>query len=354
MVFEYAIRNPALRKAEPGQIFHTPQSRNYGVDSVFHYSFRMNHLRYFPFSQYVKQRFGERVHKVAVDAGFTCPNRDGVKGMGGCAYCNNEGFSFNSRVETRPIDDQLQAGIAFMKKRFRARKFMAYFQASSNTYAPLPRLKQVYDVVLPFEDIVAMSVGTRPDCISTAALNLLESYSDKREVWIEYGLQSTHNRTLERIQRGDTYERFLSVIEQSAQRNLKICVHVILGLPGETHQDMMDTADRLASLPYHSIKIHLFHVMKNTPLEGQYAQGIIKVFELSDYVDTCCDFVERLRPDISIQRLTADAPPEVLVAPQWCLQRKQVVEAIQNELERRGSSQGTKCVTELAAGGGAS
>lgn len=300
----------------------------------------MNKQRYYPYSRYLKERFGERVHKVAIDAGFTCPNRDGVKGRGGCTYCNNEGFSHNSRHELLPIAEQIERGMAFMRRRYKANRFMAYYQASSNTYGPLDYLKEVYDAVLPYPDIVAMAVGTRPDCVNEEVLDLLASYQPEREMWVEYGLQTTHNRTLQRINRSDTYERFLWAVEKAEERDLKICVHVILGLPGESHEDMMQTADRLASLPFDSLKIHLLHVMKHTLMYHQYQRGEIPLFTFDGYVKTVCDFLERIPPSVSVQRLTADAPPDVLVAPEWCLRRREIVEAIGEELERRDRWQG--------------
>ncbi len=301
----------------------------------------MNDKRYYTFNEYLKTRFGCRVHKVAIDAGFTCPNIDGTKGTGGCVYCNNEGFSFNSRREHRSIEEQIEAGMSFMKSRFKAQKFMAYFQAYSNTFAPVNQLKDIYDRILPYgDDIVAMAVGTRPDCISLYTLDLLESYSDRFEVWVEYGLQSSHNRTLERINRCDTYERFLWAIEETSKRNLKICVHVILGLPGETREDMMATAESLASLPFHSIKVHLIHVMKDTPLADDYERGLFSICSMDEYIGIVCDYLERIPSDVSIQRLTADAPPDVLVAPKWCLERQTIYRKIDEELEHRDSRQG--------------
>ncbi len=296
--------------------------------------------RYYPFSQYLKNRFGCRVHKVAIDGGFTCPNIDGTKSVGGCTYCNNEGFSFNSRVQPRPIREQIESGMEFMRRRFKAKKFLAYWQAYTNTYAPEHHLKQQYDQILPYDAIVALAVGTRPDSISTRTLDLLESYSDKREVWVEYGVQTVHNRTLQRINRCDTYERFLWAIEQSMKRNLKICVHVILGLPGESYEDMMETANRLAPLPFHSIKVHLLHIMKNTRMEREYLRGDFEMFSIDEYIQIVCDFIERIPPDVSVQRLTADAPSDILVAPKWCLQRNLIYQKIDKELERRDTYQG--------------
>lgn len=295
---------------------------------------------YYTFGNYLKERFGCRVHKVAIDAGFTCPNIDGTKGTGGCIYCNNEGFSFNSRIPPRPIREQVERGMEFLRSRFKARKFLAYFQAHTNTYAPVNTLKEYYDQILPYEDIVSFAVGTRPDSVSVKTLDLLESYSDRFEVWVEYGLQTTHNRTLLRVNRCDTYERFLWAMDEASKRSLKICVHVILGLPGETWEDMMETAERLAPLPFHSIKVHLLHIMKNTPLEREYREGMVGMFTLPEYARVVCDFLERLPSDVSAQRLTADAPPNVLVAPDWCLDRKAVYQAIEDEFARRGTRQG--------------
>ncbi|MDX9753989.1 MAG: TIGR01212 family radical SAM protein [bacterium] len=297
---------------------------------------------YYPFGVYLKERFGSRVHKVAIDAGFTCPNINGTKGNGGCVFCNNEGFSYNSRIALRPITDQIEKGIEFMRGRFKATKFMAYFQAHTNTFAPTPQLKTLFDQVVPYDEIVALSVGTRPDSISLKTLDLLESYSDRFEVWVEYGLQSVHNRTLQRINRCDTYERFLWAIDETSKRNLKICVHVILGLPGESQEDMMNTAEKLQPLPFHSIKVHLIHVMKNTPLEKDYVEGTFTLPTMEEYVQTCADFVERIHPDISIQRLTADAPLSVLVAPLWCQERQKIIQSIEEELIRRGTRQGSR------------
>ncbi|MBD3265884.1 TIGR01212 family radical SAM protein [bacterium] len=307
----------------------------------------MTNKRYYPFSEYLKQRFGARVHKVAIDAGFTCPNIDGTKSAGGCTFCNNEGFSYNSRMDIQPIREQVEKGMEFMRGRFKAKKFMAYFQAHTNTFASVPKLKEIYNQILPYEDIVSFAVGTRPDSVSPKILDLLASYADRFETWVEYGLQSAHNRTLHRVNRCDTYERFLWAVDEASKRKLKTCVHVILYLPGETHEDMMVTAERLQPLPFDSIKVHLIHVMKNTQLEKEYHAGEFKLPSMDEYVQTCCDFVERLHPNLSIQRLTADAPAEVLVAPMWCQQRRLILQKIDEELERRGTYQGCRVPKDI-------
>lgn len=299
--------------------------------------------RYYTFSRYLKEQFGERVHKIAIDAGFTCPNLDGLKSTGGCTYCNQEGFSYNSRREILPISTQIKNGIQFMKKRFKCRKFLAYFQAFSNTYAPVPELKKIYDHILDYpEEIVGFSVSTRPDTISNANLDLLTSYQDNYEVWLELGLQSCHNETLDRINRHHTFEHFVHALLEAKQRNLKVCVHVILGLPGESFEDMLKTAQALSSLPFDSLKIHLLHVMKNTQMEQEYYEGKIDLLSMEEYINCCVNFLEYIPPHVSIQRLTADAPSNVLIAPLWCQQRHDIYQAIDKELELRNSYQGMK------------
>lgn len=297
---------------------------------------------YYPFSEYLKERFGCKVYKVTIDAGFTCPNRDGNVGTGGCSYCNNMGFSANSRRRPAPIPVQVEQGMAFMRKRYKAEKFIAYFQAYTNTYAPIDTLKDYYDTALEFEDVVALSVGTRPDCVPEPVLDLIESYRDSHEVWVEYGLQSIHDSTLRRVNRGHDYATFIDALERTERRGLKICVHVILGLPGESHEDMMATARAVAGMGIDSLKIHLMHVLRDTPLEKDLAEGRFKPLELDEYVEFVCDFLEYIPPDVSIQRLTADGPRSILLAPKWATQKRKTIAAIEAEFDRRNSHQGSR------------
>ncbi|MDD5085943.1 MAG: TIGR01212 family radical SAM protein, partial [Candidatus Omnitrophica bacterium] len=198
---------------------------------------------YNKFGNYLKKHFGCRVHKVTLDAGFTCPNRDGYLSYDGCTYCNNQGFSSNTRLAPRSLEEQLAEGINYFRSRFNAEKFIAYFQAYTNTYAAPDELRKRYDVVRSFDEVAGISIGTRPDCVTPEILDLIESYSDKYMVWVEYGLQTIHEKTLKRINRGHTYESFLKAIDMTAGRKINICAHVILGLPGETRDDMMKTAE---------------------------------------------------------------------------------------------------------------
>ncbi len=298
--------------------------------------------RYYQFSEYLKERFGCKVYKVTIDAGFTCPNRDGHVGVGGCTYCNNKGFSANTRREPEPIRQQVEQGMAFMRKRYKAEKFIAYFQAYTNTYAPVDMLRAHYDEALAFEDIVALSIGTRPDCVPEPVLDLIAGYQASHEVWVEYGLQSIHDRTLQSVNRGHDYATFLDALARTRRRELKICVHVILGLPGESHEDMMATARAVGKMDIDSLKIHLMHVLRDTPLEKDFLEGRFTALEFDEYINLVCDFLEYIPSRISIQRLTADGPRSILLAPTWANEKRRTLTAIDAELERRNSHQGLR------------
>jgi len=298
--------------------------------------------RYFTFNQYLKRRFGEKVWKIPVHGNFTCPNRNGTKGWGGCIYCRNDVFSPQLDLRTLSIAEQIRQGIVRIQRKQKVAKFLVYFQSYSNTYAPLSQLEHDYDQVMQFEEVVGLAIGTRPDCISPKKLDLIESYAGQVEVWLEYGLQSCHNRTLDWIHRGHTYEDFLKAIEMTRQRHINICVHVIIGLPGETKADMLATAEVLADLPIQAVKIHPLQVYSGTALEKLYQEGKVQLLNFEDYVSIACDFLERLPENVVIQRLTADAPAEVLIAPAWCLNKMKLLNAIDSELERRDSFQGKR------------
>ncbi len=300
----------------------------------------MDVLRYYSFSHYLRRRFGCRVQKITLHAGFSCPNRDGTAGVGGCTFCNNTGFSPNTRVEPASIRRQLEDGIAVARRASKARKFIAYFQAYSNTHAPLAHLASLYEEVWPVEGVVGLSIGTRPDCVDAAKLDLIAGYVPRGEVWLEYGLQSTHDATLAAVNRCHTYADFVRAVEMTAGRGIRICVHTILGLPGETREMMLETHERLAELPIDGIKVHLLHVMKNTVLAGQYSRGEIRLLQRSEYAELVCDVLERLPARVVIQRMHADAPADVLVAPQWCLDKPGVLAEINAALARRDTWQG--------------
>ena len=328
--------------------------------------------RYYAFSRFLRERFGAKVYRVTIDAGFTCPNVDGTVAVGGCVYCDNRSFSPNRRLPRTTVREQVHRGIEILQNRYQATQFLAYFQAATNTYAPVAKLKKLYDEALENPQVVGLAIGTRPDCLPDDVLDLIEDYARDRYVCLELGLQTIHDRSLDWMNRGHHYDAFVEAVEKLNQRfelepdknirrfgleasveqqdaiaskyrtPLDLCAHVILGLPGESHDDMLATADALAQLPVHSVKIHNLHVVKDTPLEGMYERGEARMFERDEYVQIVCDFLERLRPEMVIHRLSGDAPPDYLVAPLWCLEKPALLRAIHDELERRDSWQGKK------------
>jgi len=294
---------------------------------------------YNDYNSYLRARYGCKVHKIGLDAGFSCPNRDGTKARGGCLYCNEDG-SRSSYADPRVnIRGQLAARIGYLKKRG-AKKFIAYFQAFTNTHAPLERLEAVYAQALGFDDIVGISIGTRPDCVDDARLGLISSYADRYEVWLELGLQSVHNRTLERIARGHTFEDFLAALNLAGKFNIPVCAHIIVGLPGETREETLKTAETLSRLKVGAVKIHLLHVLRGSPLERLYGEGKLGLLTRPEYVELVCDILERLSPEIIIQRLTGQGDRLNHIAPAWALDKTGTIENIKEVLRKRGTRQG--------------
>ena len=296
--------------------------------------------RYYAFSRFLRARFGCKVYRVTIDAGFTCPNVDGTVTVGGCVFCDNRSFSPNRRLPRTTIREQVKRGIAILQERYGANHFLAYFQAATNTYAPVDKLRRLYDEALDHPQIVGLAIGTRPDCLPDPVLALLERYARARYVCLEIGLQSMHDRSLDWMNRGHHFDAFLDAVQRCQGRGLDLCAHVILGLPGETRDDMLATADALAALPIDAVKIHNLHVVKDTPLEKMHAAGEARMLERDEYVGLVCDFLERLPPRMVIHRLNGDAPPDYLVAPLWCLDKPGLLQAIHDELARRSSWQG--------------
>ena len=296
--------------------------------------------RYYDLNRYFRSRFGCRVQKIAVDAGLTCPNRDGHLGRGGCIYCNALGSGSGALARGVSIDEQIQNGKKVLARRYKAKKFLVYFQAFSNTYAPPATLKRIYDEALQDTDIVGLSIGTRPDCVDEPILGLLQEYATKRLIWIEYGLQSIHDTTLKRINRGHDFDCFQKAVAASRNRGISICTHVILGLPGETRQQMMATARQIADLGLDGIKLHLLYVVKGTPLERHYHAGQYNCLSRAEYVDLVGEFLAYLPPTMVIQRLGSDPHPEELVAPSWALDRNTTFKAILRHLEQQDLCQG--------------
>lgn len=297
--------------------------------------------RYRRFSTYLKEKYGQRVHKISVDAGFSCPNRDGTKDTSGCIYCNNEAFSFQARrKDVIPLETQIEQGIIAAQKRFKANKYILYFQAYTNTNAPIDILKETYDIIKKYKDFVAISIATRPDCINEEILELIHSYSKHYDVWIEYGAQSIHNKTLESINRGHLYEDFLKAFELTKKYNIKICAHIILGLPGETEEMMLDTAKEFARLQIDGIKIHPLHIVKGTSLETTYRNSQYTPLQYDTYLAILTNFITYLHPKTIIQRVSAYCPPDLLIAPDWVGKRINIEKDLEEKLTQKKYYQG--------------
>jgi radical SAM protein (TIGR01212 family) len=292
------------------------------------------------FSEHLKQRFGVRVHKISVDAGFGCPNRDGSRTGSGCLYCDPAGAAAVGIERKLSIAAQLELGKEVMSRKYKARKFMAYFQPFTNTFAPVERLRSLYDEALTVDDILGISVGTRPDCVPATVLDMLTEYHERTYFWLELGLQSSHDRTLAWLRRGHDFATFVTACREARARGLRVCAHVILGLPGESRADMLATAEALAELQVEGVKLHLLHVLNNTPLGDLYVADKIHVMDMDEYVELVVDVIERLPPATLVHRLTGDGPRSQLLAPLWSLKKWEVLNAIDAEFTRRNSQQG--------------
>lgn len=297
---------------------------------------------YSALSAHLHARFGAKVRSVTIDAGFTCPNVDGSVTTGGCVYCDNRSFSPNRRLPRATVTEQVQRGKAILGKVYGATKFIAYFQAGTNTHGPLDKLRRLYDEATAVEGIVALAIGTRPDSVPDAVLDLLCEYAERLPVFLELGLQTIHDRSLVWMNRGHGVDAYYDAVARCHGRPLELSAHVILGLPGETHADMMATADVIAADPLHSVKIHNLYVVKGTPLEEMYERGEARMFTREEYVATVCDFVERLPARMVMHRLSGDAPDDYLVAPLWCRDKSALLREIEAEFSRRGSRQGDR------------
>lgn len=291
---------------------------------------------------YFRHRFGCRVQKISVDAGLTCPNRDGTLATGGCIYCNARGSGTGASGRGLSLAEQIARSKRTLARRYKAKKFLVYFQSFTNTYAPVATLRKLYDEALADRDVLGLSIGTRPDCVDEAVLTLLEEYARHRLMWVEYGLQSIHDATLRRINRGHDFAAFERAVAATRGRGIRMCAHVILGLPGETRRHMLDTARSVAAMGIDGIKIHLLYVVRGTPLARLYSEGQYRCLEQDAYVQLVCDFLERLPPDMVIQRLTGDPHREELVAPAWSLRKQETLGRIRAELVRRGTRQGAR------------
>jgi uncharacterized protein len=296
--------------------------------------------RYNAFSDELKRVFACKVQRLSVDAGFTCPNRDGKTGVEGCIFCGGKGAGSYGILRGKGVADQLEHAKEVMVRKYKAERFIAYFQSYSNTYAPVERLRGLYDEALSVPDVVGLIVGTRPDCLPEQTLDLLADYAERCYFWLELGLQSPLDRTLAAIGRGHDLASFRRALQGCRARRLRVSAHMILGLPGETREEILSGAYFLNEVGVDGVKIHLLHVMKGTRLAAQYRAGTVSVLDRDDYVGLVCDYLERLDPRIVVQRLTGDGNRQDLIAPLWSLQKFEVLNCIDNELARRGTRQG--------------
>ncbi len=297
-------------------------------------------MYYYSFNKYLRDRFQAKVRKISLNAGFSCPNRDGTLGREGCVFCNELGFSRFAGVDI-PLRQQIESSISAAEKRFGVRKFIAYFQNAAGTNAQPERLRAAYDVIREYPEIVGLCISTRPDCVDDEKLDLIAGYTGDYEVWVEYGVQTAHDRTLELMNRGHAFSQCVDAVTKTAQRGIKVGAHVILGLPGESGEDMITTAKEISRLPVSGVKLHVLHVLKDTELERLYREGKTNLLSRDEYVGAACDFLENLRPDCVILRLVSDARREFLAAPAWINDKLSVIEQIESEFARRGTRQGS-------------
>jgi radical SAM protein (TIGR01212 family) len=287
------------------------------------------------------------VQKVSIDAGFTCPNVDGTVTTGGCTFCDNRSFSPSRRLPRAGIRGQIDQSIARMRLRYRkCSDFLAYFQPATNTYAPVERLRAVYEEALSHPQVVGLVIGTRPDCVPDDVLDYLTELAGRTYLSVEFGMQTMHDRSLDRMNRGHHHDAMIDAVERSRGRGFEIGAHAILGLPGETHDDMMATARELGRLGVDAVKIHNLYCVKNTPLADQVASGEVRLMERPAYVRTLVDFIELLPPTMIVDRISGDAPPDYFIGPSWCLDKPAVRTAVLAEFARRGTWQGKRAGVE--------
>ncbi len=295
--------------------------------------------RYNQFSAHLKNKFGAKVYKITIDAGFSCPNRDGTISTGGCIFCDEGGSFSQAHSNILSVEEQVNIGAETLSKRFKAQKFMSYFQAYSNTYKPVEELEVIYNASLNHKDVVGISIGTRPDCVDDDKLRLISSYKDDYYTWVEYGLQSVHDRTLKRINRGHNYDTFLRAYEKTKEYGINVCVHVIFGL-WETYDEIMQTAQTLAKLGVDGVKIHMLVALEGTKLANLYNNGEIEFMSEDDYVSTVCDFLEYLPASTTIHRLAGNGLKKELIAPRWIGKKLDTLNRIDREFIRRDTYQG--------------
>jgi radical SAM protein (TIGR01212 family) len=306
--------------------------------------------RFSSFGHYMRQNFGATVYKVNVDAGFTCPNRDGTLGVSGCIYCNNDSFKPNSCRPTMSVASQVEKGIDYVSKRYGARNYLVYFQPYTNTYAAVGELEALYREALRAPSVIGLAIGTRPDAVDLEKIEMIEALAADKFILIEYGLQSIYDKSLQFINRGHDYQAFLKALELTKNRGIFIGAHIIAGFPTETREETLAMAGEISSLPIQFLKIHQLQVVRDTPLEEMYKKEPFHTFDYDEYLDFIADFIERLSPEIVLQRLFATAPDNILLAPLWGRNRQQILRDIEKRLDQRDTCQGKKYKMPVAKG----
>ena len=321
----------------------SPSTKNSAsAESLADFDWRAAGLRYFAYNFFLRRKFGHRVQRVSVDAGFTCPNVDGTVATGGCTFCDNRSFSPSRRLPRRSITEQIDEGIRRMRGRYDCEHFMAYFQPATNTYAPVDRLRQVYEQAIADPRIVALAIGTRPDCVPDEVLDLLAELAHRTFLSVEYGMQTMHDRSLDWMNRGHHHTAFIDAMQRSRGRGFEICTHLIVGLPGESRDEILASARELVRLDVDAVKIHNLYAVRNTRLAEQLERGEVRLMERDEYLETVIAVLELLPPRVVVERISGDAPPTYFVAPAWCLDKPAVRAALDDELRRRDTWQGKR------------
>jgi radical SAM protein (TIGR01212 family) len=299
-------------------------------------------IRYNPYGRFLKEKFGCRVFKVSVDAGFSCPNRDGTVAAGGCSYCNNDSFRARSADRLKPVAEQVREGIEFLRAHNPAAKFIVYFQPFTNTHAPLKDLIPLYEAAIDHPDVVGISLGTRPDCIDEDKLDWLERLARTHFVTLEYGLQSIYDQTLARINRGHTFQCWADAMQRTRDRGIWLCTHLILGFPWETREEVLRSAEVLSNHGLNILKLHHLHVVRGTAMEQEYLAKPFPLLGMEEYTELVVDFLERLSPTIYIERLFGTAPKDQLIGPIWGKTKSEIRTSIERRLAARQTFQGKK------------
>ncbi|WP_432357998.1 TIGR01212 family radical SAM protein [Sporosarcina sp. UB5] len=306
----------------------------------FIYPFPTEGKRYHTWSRHLKDEFGMKIFKVSLDAGFDCPNRDGTVAYGGCTFCSVAGSGDFAGDRAKPIEVQFAEIRDKMHQKWKDGKYIAYFQAYTNTHAPLPVLKEKFEAALALPGVVGLSIGTRPDCLPDDVVDYLAELHERTYLWVELGLQTVHEQTAKLVNRAHDFKTYVEGVEKLRKHGIRVCTHIINGMPLENLEMMMETAREVAKLDVQGIKIHLLHLLKGTPMVRQYEKGMLEFLEMDEYINLVVDQLEILPPEMIVHRITGDGPLDLMIGPMWSASKWDVLNGIDNELKRRDSYQG--------------